>query len=408
MSILIMSRLFKAQLGSSSRKMLAVRLADFADDNGKGIWPSIDTLSQETELSSRTVQRLLADFVKEGLLVVVRKASGRPGEANRYDFDMKVVNSLPDAKAEPHTGDTMSPVNGEVETGDAMSRVTLDAETGDTDGRDGCHHVTRTVIEPPIEPSSERGAGDEVVLDRSETPGTAAFDKRVARFCNGEGYATGEWTGWTGSTLGYIAGFFAKLTPEERHEAEEHRDAFLTKCARDKVKPQPVSNYFRDKTWRALGQRDVAVAKELADRKTGKPDAGKPARWAASFSPPHAAAYFKVLLAGPSQPDAAPENGVWFRNQLQMAWPRLSQFFTQSDVKGGLVVSEETAKLAELMEFVPAASELMGDWRSLFKAYRWPEPKIMTSGGYFPKGGPEGLDAFAVAISTMGADHDAA
>lgn len=53
MSILIMSRLFRAQLGSSSRKMLAVRLADFADDNGKGIWPSVETLAQETELSVR-------------------------------------------------------------------------------------------------------------------------------------------------------------------------------------------------------------------------------------------------------------------------------------------------------------------------------------------------------------------
>ena len=49
MSIAVMSRLFKAQLGSPSRKMLAIRLADFADDDGRGIWPTVGRLAQETE-----------------------------------------------------------------------------------------------------------------------------------------------------------------------------------------------------------------------------------------------------------------------------------------------------------------------------------------------------------------------
>ena len=44
MSIAVMSRLFKAQLGSPSRKMLAIRLADFADDVGRGSGLLLDGL----------------------------------------------------------------------------------------------------------------------------------------------------------------------------------------------------------------------------------------------------------------------------------------------------------------------------------------------------------------------------
>lgn len=36
MSIMIMSRLFRMNLGGCNRKLLAVRLADFADDDGRG------------------------------------------------------------------------------------------------------------------------------------------------------------------------------------------------------------------------------------------------------------------------------------------------------------------------------------------------------------------------------------
>ena len=57
MSIAIMTRLFKAKLGSASRKMLAIRLGDFADDEGRGIWPSVARLATETGYTSITFYR---------------------------------------------------------------------------------------------------------------------------------------------------------------------------------------------------------------------------------------------------------------------------------------------------------------------------------------------------------------
>ncbi len=79
MSVLMMARMFRLELGNASRKIMAVRLADFADDEGRGVWPTWRGLSRETELSERTVQRILSDFVREGLLVVVQEPRAGPG-----------------------------------------------------------------------------------------------------------------------------------------------------------------------------------------------------------------------------------------------------------------------------------------------------------------------------------------
>ncbi len=84
------------------------------------------------------MQRILADFVAEGLLVVVSEASGRPGQATRYDFNLTTVRRMETAPApaEAHsvTGDTMSPVvtgDSDDATGVMVTEtVTLTTETG--------------------------------------------------------------------------------------------------------------------------------------------------------------------------------------------------------------------------------------------------------------------------------------
>ncbi|OLP56654.1 hypothetical protein BJF92_11235 [Rhizobium rhizosphaerae] len=159
MSITIMARLFKARLGTANRKILAIRLADFADDEGRGIWPTVGRLSAETELSERTVQRILKEFVDEGLLVEVSRANGRPGQATRYDFDLSVLGRIIDGMQENDpiddgcqagTGVTVSPV-----------RVTNERETGDNGDIDGCHRDTRTIIEPLDHPSRKQDAREQ-------------------------------------------------------------------------------------------------------------------------------------------------------------------------------------------------------------------------------------------------------
>ena len=386
MSILLMSRIFRMKMGNCNRKLVAVRLADFANDDGRGIYPTVDRLATETELSERTVQRIIADFEREGLLVCRRRATGRPGMANHYDFDLAVLRQIEDGI---QTGDSLSPV----ERGDTG------AETGDTDDRDGCHGDTRTVIEPPIEPSNERERVSERD-DGEDRPGTAAFQKRVQRFVAGLGFSEGEWPKWTKSTLDYIVRQFAALAEPDRKAAEESRDAFLGKCRRENTSPMPVGNFLRDKAWTLLSDADRKWSRELVARKEGGKAAAKPEGWAPAYGPVHAAELFRILLAGPQSPKAAPGSGVWLASHIRAAWPRLFAFRQATAIHGGMVLSGIGA---DLMEFVPVESGLMAQWRSEFRRRGWAELTTLDGmrGLYMPKAQGDFDGAVAAAIEAF-------
>jgi len=59
---------------SSSEKLVLLYYADRASDDGSGIWPSVDTVSQKTGLSRRSVQRITKDLIINGFLFVVGRS----------------------------------------------------------------------------------------------------------------------------------------------------------------------------------------------------------------------------------------------------------------------------------------------------------------------------------------------
>lgn len=89
------SLVWKRQFGSMTRKLIAARLADHADDEGRGIWPSDERITAQCDTSVRTVQRTLADFVKEGLLKAIREGGKGRFDTGRYDFEMDILKSIP-------------------------------------------------------------------------------------------------------------------------------------------------------------------------------------------------------------------------------------------------------------------------------------------------------------------------
>ncbi len=212
---------------------------------------------------------------------------------------------------------------------------------------------------------------------------------------HGVGYCEGEWPGWDSSSPGWIERMFAKLTIEDRREAEAGRDALLAKARRNGKKPMPIGVYLRDKAWVLLSEADRKWARELAERKEGgKAGAPKPEGWAPAYGPAHAAALFRILLDGPQNPGAAPENGMWLANHIRLAWPRLFAFRQATAIHGGMVL---TGDGAEMMEFVPADGDVMAAWHDEFRRRGWPELNVLNGmrGHYMPRGGPDGLDAFA-------------
>lgn len=64
--------------------IVALALADICDDQGRGIYPSIRYASWKSNLSERTVQRVISKFVRVGILQVVRG----PGRSRPTEYRM--------------------------------------------------------------------------------------------------------------------------------------------------------------------------------------------------------------------------------------------------------------------------------------------------------------------------------
>ena len=115
MSWHIVSDVYKAKLGGPTRKAIAAKLADWADDDGCGIYPSVQRIADQTENSVRTVQYTLRTFVSEGLLIKVREGGKGPRSTTEYRFNLKALAALPRTRqADGEKGATGAPLADDV------------------------------------------------------------------------------------------------------------------------------------------------------------------------------------------------------------------------------------------------------------------------------------------------------
>lgn len=94
MSVHISSLVWRAKLGKATRKTVALKLADCADDKGGSVYPSLMRIAEEAECGRTTVHLNLKDFVGAGLLEVVEQGGGGAGDTTRYRFVMPVLRGL--------------------------------------------------------------------------------------------------------------------------------------------------------------------------------------------------------------------------------------------------------------------------------------------------------------------------
>lgn len=384
MSIAIMSQLFKAHLGSTNRKMLAVRLADFADDDGKGIWPTVGRLARETELSERTVQRILSEFVDEGLLIVRRKGGWKPGEGTRYDFNMSALGRLQAAK---------SAVEGcHGVTHDTVTPVTAAAATGDTDDAEGCHGDTQTVIEPPIEPSDSREGAREAEGQESQTETEQSIEKRFWALVK-------DWPGFAGMPKEPARRAWFALTAEERREAAERFPRWLQLLKAQKKSHTPApSTYFGEKLW-----RDVPDEAEAA----------KPANaMAAPFGKLWSATRISELLLPPTGIVAPPTKfeqmqidagkatlaDVMAEKRMRAGWPAVNSMQERARAAQGSICPLVLEEAGQGFQAAHRDSDLLAAWQREHKRRGWPFPEgRLPEWIYFPAIEGEGDLDFLVA-----------
>ena len=124
MSVHVSSPVWLMQSLSPTEKLVLLKLADHAGDDGCHSFPGITRMVRECCVSRSTVQRILKRFVSRGLLIVEAYEKGGRGHATSYRIDLERVSHA----------DTLS-VKGVID-----ERVSPETVKGVTDDDKGCHN----------------------------------------------------------------------------------------------------------------------------------------------------------------------------------------------------------------------------------------------------------------------------
>lgn len=112
MSVRAMSQVWELETLTGPRKFVLLKLADYADDDGRNIFPAVASVARQCSTSKRTVQRFIKDFVAEGVLEQIEEGKrgygGAPGKGRVYRIDFKTArDTYSNARVR---GDRLSPL----------------------------------------------------------------------------------------------------------------------------------------------------------------------------------------------------------------------------------------------------------------------------------------------------------
>lgn len=143
MSVRAMSIVWQAPVKPPSLKLCALALADWSNDDGGSLYPSLIAIAKKVGVSRCQAQRLVQRLKADGLLGVVANArGGAHGDTPHYQLRLEafaaLTGSASDTGSAGHTGSTH-----------ARTRVAPMLRTGRTG-------ATQTTIEPSV--NQEKGA----------------------------------------------------------------------------------------------------------------------------------------------------------------------------------------------------------------------------------------------------------
>lgn len=389
----------------ATTKAVLHTLGMFMNELGEGCYPSVADICRYSGLDKKTVLKHLGTARDAGWIAVSQHGyRGQRWKRQEYSArwpERDLLSACPPADDEKGGGNTPPPS----EASDAVDFV---PEGGGNEGSKVVEHVHQDKTSPvniPKNSPSERahehefskGGDNQSNVTPEDNPKSAAFEKRVLKFVEGEGYTAGVWKGWKSSSLTWIKARFSDLSVSERLEAERWRDGYLLDMAAQKSNPQPVGVFLRDRTWVHL---DEILLKRAESASSGQK---KPDGWAACLGPVGMARLFAFLIDGPEDSEHA--NGSFLTDDmLRRTWPAVHGFKSLIQMKGGTVFGERWRNLAQLFEPVPQDTQMLSLWKEEFRARGWPWLSAFDGAAvvYCPKGGPDGLNGFETALRGLG------
>jgi hypothetical protein len=179
MSIRAMTQVWEHYPRGGSEMLVALALADFCNDAGESLHPSIHTIAEKCRLSDWQARRIVHQMLDSGLLEVIgNQFGGAPGMSRQYRFRLDLLTT--GAHATP--GADASPTPSADATPSAHARAGIHA-------RDGWHPCTSTpstgasltIIEPSITTidTSKASPRKSVKAKKTELPENFAVSNSV-------------------------------------------------------------------------------------------------------------------------------------------------------------------------------------------------------------------------------------
>ncbi len=107
MSMELMVKAMKVKVGNPLRKLVLLKLADNANDQGE-CWPSYQHVADQCEISRRSAMRHIEALKDEGFLRVVHRKHGKDNSLNSSNIFVLTLDQGSDRES-PGGGDTKSP-----------------------------------------------------------------------------------------------------------------------------------------------------------------------------------------------------------------------------------------------------------------------------------------------------------
>jgi hypothetical protein len=258
MSIHVISLVLKRQITPASHKLVAIKLADCASDDGSRVFPALATVAAEAGVSIDTARRAITDLKKIGVLRLIKQGGSGPRSTNEFAFDMDALWALPKVQAEAPEAevaeaeydvdqDVDAPAKGS--TGATLSAenkgsklLPLDPDKGSTQNAKGGTGATQTVKnldKPPLSPTAV-GEIEFVDFEEFETIWPWYGDER-------RDTARSAW---------------AELDEINRRAATEHASRYLADLkagkGRRKKSRMQAAGYLRSEIWK---NRKASIAR---------------------------------------------------------------------------------------------------------------------------------------------------
>lgn len=97
MSIRLMSLVWDIPFPTSTQMLLALKLADHAEDDGSSVYPGKASLAERARCSVSTVKNTLRLMREAGLLIVVREGGKRgPHDTTEYQINVGLLKAISD------------------------------------------------------------------------------------------------------------------------------------------------------------------------------------------------------------------------------------------------------------------------------------------------------------------------